>query len=368
MIVDGDTYSRMARATAIGREFAEDTAVILVINVRDATRLRSDYSRHSVTASFLRAEELDALIIAFRSQGFYVQHFAEEPDFIGWAHGGGFDRLGLRHRLVYTSAVNGTGPGRRCLVPAYCALERIPTMNSDAYACAINRHKYHCNRLLGALGVNVPASWCFDPRSVAGGWWRGQKPAEGQRVIAKATYEGSSVGVTEDGCGPWSPKMEELVRCLAGDLRQPITVQRFVDGHEVEVPVMELGEVLAPVPLVMLDANGNGMNGLHLTYDGAWADGFSYCDPSCLGTSSVAMSAAAAIDVVKALGFHGFTRIDLRLDGEGIPYVIDVSTTPHLTTTCAYAKLFSAVGLGYGGLAAALAGASLVRHGIARWA
>src|SRR5665213_2814614 len=141
------------------RDIASRLSVILVISVRGQTRLRRDYEAYSVAASFLSSIELDDIIVSLRSEGIYVEHLADESEFIKWYSDGGYDSLPRPLKLVYTSAVNGTGPGRRSLIPAFCSLEGIPTVNSDAYSCAINRHKFHWSRLLESFGYPVPRCW-----------------------------------------------------------------------------------------------------------------------------------------------------------------------------------------------------------------
>jgi D-alanine-D-alanine ligase len=342
-----------------GKYWARDTAIILVISVRGLTRLRRDYARHSVSASFLTAEELDDVIVGYRQAGFYVQHFSDETEFMQWISTGGLDALSHPKKLVYTSAVNGTGAGRRCLVPAFCALEGIPTMNSDAYSCAINRHKFHWGRLLNSFGIAVPNSWHFDPRR---GWWMGERPQPGLRVIAKATFEGSSIGLTDDGVGEWSPSIETLVAELARDLEQPILVQTFIAGDEVEVPVMEFNEELVPVPLSIVRKDGSQLGEDFLSYHQIWEDEYCYVSPTALDVDVVTSAANMALQAVHCLNFRGFSRVDLRVDRTGKPFVIDVSTTPHLTRNSSFAYLFDVLGYRFEGLGAAQVGAALNRH------
>jgi len=360
-VLSSEHSTLVKKAVHEGKSWARETAIILVISVRGLTRIRRDYDRHSVTASFLTAEELDDVIYGYRQSGFYVQHFPDETEFMQWYLAGEFNALPHANKLVYTSAVNGTGAGRRCLVPAFCALEGIPTMNSDAYSCAINRHKFHWGRLLQSFNVNVPESWHFDPRL---GWWMEEKPQFGQKIISKATFEGSSIGLTEDGVGEWSPRIEALVGELARDLRQPILVQTFVSGDEIEIPIMELNDTLVPFPLKIAQKDGKPLGDDFLSYHKVWEDEYRYWLVSDLDEGIISNAKDMALRAVRCLNFRGFSRIDLRIDQTGKPFVIDVSTTPHLTRNSSFAYIFELLGYGFEGLAAAQAGAALSRHQI----
>jgi D-alanine-D-alanine ligase len=348
---------RLLRETALaGRRAATETAIVLVICVKGITRIRRDYGRHSIATSFYSAQELNDIIEAFRSIGYYVQHFADEVDFISWVNAGGLRALSHPNKLVYVGAVNGTGPGRRCLLPSFCALEGIHTLNSDAYSSAINRHKFHWTKLLGSFGIRVPQSWLFE---VGRGWLMDEAPVTGQRVIAKALHEGSSIGVSEAGVGEWSPAIAEHIETMASDFKQPIMVQEFVTGSEVEVPVLELGASRIAAPVMMLKNDGTDLANDFLSYDLVWDDNYSFAAPSGLDADVRARLEIAATRVCELLNFRLLSRVDFRIDSAGKEYVIDISTTPHLTRHSSYDHLFAGLGLGYADVMATLVGAGL---------
>ncbi len=356
MYLDSDGENLLRQAVFSGRKAASETAIILVICVKGLTRIRHDYSRYSIATSFFSAQELDDMIVALRSLGFYVQHFHDEVDFICWASNGGLDSIGKANKLVYVGSINGTGPGRRCLVPSFCALEGIETLNSDAYSVAINRHKFHWTKLLGSFGLSVPTSWLFEP---AKGWLGGAVPAPGDQVIAKALHEDSSIGVSAEGVGEWSPQIARYVAELASDLKQPVMVQSFISGIEVEVPVLELGSTRLAAPVVLLNNDGASRGTDFLTYDLVWDDRYHYGAQDMLTPSLQARLRAAANQACELLNFRFLSRVDFRIDAAGTEYVIDISTTPHLTRQSSYAHLFTALGLDYADVMAALVGAKL---------
>lgn len=338
-----------------------ETAVILVICIRDRTRLRRDYNRYSVASSFLNAIELDDLLGSLRSRGLYVQHFDDEIGFISWVLSGAYAALPHKNKIVYTEAANGTGPGRRTLIPAFCALEGIPTMNSDAYSCAINRHKYHWSRLLETFGLPVPQSWSYD---AVNGWFQRERPPCGTRVIGKSTFEDSSIGVSHKTVGIFAPELERNIDEVSRNLQQPITVQRFVAGLEVEVPVFELERHIAPSPIVIVKSNGTMLHDDVLVYDEVWDDQYQFQRPDNLTVRKMNEISDIAIQASKALGFRGFSRIDFRIDREGQPFIIDVSTTPHLIRTSSYAFLFEILGFDYADMLYTMVASGLKRHGM----
>ncbi|MEQ1719141.1 MAG: hypothetical protein ABL907_24680 [Hyphomicrobium sp.] len=350
---------RILREAALrGRQAAPDTAVILVICVKGVTRVRRDYRRHSIETSFFSAQELNDMIGALRRLGFYVQHFPDEVEFISWASQGGLHALGHTNKLVYVGSINGTGPGRRCLVPSFCTLEGITTLNSDAYSSAINRHKFHWTKLLGAFGLSVPRSWLFEPER---GWLMDQTPAAGEHVIAKALHEDSSIGVSADGVGAWSDRLSKHVAEMASDLDQSIMVQQFIAGTEVEVPVLELGSTRIAAPIMLLNNDGTSLAEDFLSYDLVWDDRYRFSAPDALSADVRAQLTNAAVRVCELLNFRLLSRADFRIAADGTEYLIDISTTPHLTRQSSYHHLFSGLGLEYEDVMGTLIGAALAQ-------
>lgn len=348
---------RLLRETVVrGRQSATDTAIILVICVKGITRLRRDHGRHSIATSFYSAEELDDMIRAFRALGCYVQHFADEVEFMAWATAGGITSLCYANKFVYIGSVNGIGPGRRCLVPSFCSLEGIRTLNSDAYSSAINRHKFHWTRLLGSFGIGVPQSWLYDLRN---GWLGGHSPPDGLRVIAKTLHEDSSIGVSSAGVGPWSATLSQHVEDMAGTFAQPIMVQQFIAGSEVEVPVLELGAARIAAPLLLLDQTGASSDDDYLSYDVVWDDRYRFSEADTLPATLREHLQQIARQVCQLLNFRYLSRVDFRVDEGGKAYVIDISTTPHLTRHSSYGQLFAGLGLEYADVMATLLGAGL---------
>lgn len=338
---------------------ASNIAILAVINVKSLSKQLPDYPSHSIRTSFLNDWEIDEFVVALRHAGFYVQHFVDEEEFFSWVQSGGYSDLNIQHKLVYTSASNGIGPGRRALVPAFCNYHNIPTLNSNAYSCAINRHKFHVSKLLTSFGIKVPRTWYYLPNE---GWWDNDSPPQGFKIIAKATYEGSSVGVESAAIGPYSDLIEERISELSILLRQPITVQELIEGYEIEVPVMRFSSHKA-LGAAILSLNGkSNLKDTVLLYDDAWEDAYSYVDVLALPSMDIDNIYFTAELAAKILDFEGISRIDFRVKPDGDYYVIDVSSTPHLTQLNAINYLFSQAGLEYHDMLTALVASGYFRH------
>ncbi len=326
------------------KRITADLCVILIMGRRGTAPARGDHAKFSIAASLYEGFEVDDIIEAYRSFGIYVACFDDELDFIAWHQEGGYESIPRRHKFVYTFAMHGTGPARRSFIPAYCARENIPTVNSDAYTCAIDRHKYHCNRLLDAFGILVPNSWSYETKT---GWFQGRKPELGAHVIGKATYEDGSIGLTPATIGPYTPDLERAFAELSTALHQPITVQEFIAGDEIAVPVFALDGYHAPGPVLILSASGQRLAHEVISHDRKLTGDYTLAPPTSLQPETIQAATAAAIEIAATLGHRGFARIDFRIASDGRPFAIDTAADPHLTRTSSYAYLFERLGFTY---------------------
>jgi len=326
-------------------ERPENVALVFVISVLEETKVLRDYEGFSISASFQKRRDASDFIEAVRSLGFYAQAFFEEREFFSWVLAGGFGALKQDIKFVYTAAVNSTGPGRRALVPAFCNHMGIPTINLDPYHATLGRHKHNVACFLRANGVGVPDSWLIFPN---GKWRLDRRPPDNLRVIAKATYEGSSIGLSKEGIFEYAASHEVWLQQLATKLSQPITVQEFIDGPEFEVPLFEFKGVHVAQPLAVLDAAGQVTGTRTLDYDTVWSEEYRYAAVTSQEESTTL--AATAILCSELLGHTGVTRIDVRLDQARQPRVFDVSGTPDLTTMSSCATAITNAGRPYSDL------------------
>jgi D-alanine-D-alanine ligase len=318
--------------------------VIFVLSVLGKSPIREDYDGFSISASFQKQNDLDDYIAAIRKFGFYVQTFVDERDFFSWVQNGGYDELSPKYKFVYTSAVNGIGPGRRALVPAYCSHMGISTLNQNAYSATVGRHKHHVSHLLAKLGLPVAESWLIDQSGV---WLGNNRPKNGQRVIAKATYEGSSIGLGSEGILNYCANSDAIFIDLSKRLQQPVTVQEFLNGGEYEVPVFECDGCIEAWPQMVVDSSGPITGDRILSYEKVWSEDYGYAEPGSIPAETKYALRRIASEACSILGYKGVARIDIRLTDSGDPKIFDVSGTPDVTTMSSCASAIREMGGSY---------------------
>lgn len=325
-------FKRSAKNLVAGMAVAaSQLGIVVVANVKTRTSPSSDYKGQSVATEFFSDLEVQQILTELRSSDIFVTPFYDEREFMAWILAGGHRHLPVERVLVYNAAQNGTGPGRKSLIPAFCGIHGVPIAGSDAYVVSLCRHKFHLNRLLRSCGFSVPESWWYLGN---GKWALGRQPVQGQSVIVKLTYESASLGLDEGSVGEWGEQLQKKAQVLTMNFEQPVIVQEFMPGLEVECPVVVNQDDKWSDAVSIRPNNAAEF----LTYDMVYDDRYTFgaIDPSLVDAEYLR---AEAINIAELVGFKGIGRVDFRLNGERRPCVIDIATNPHLVdhSSVAYA-------------------------------
>ena len=309
----------------ISRE-ASRLGIVVVANVQNRTKTSSDYASQSVISEFFSDQEVQEVLADLRSAGVFVTPFYDEREFMSWILADGHRHIPAERIVVYNAAQNGTGPGRKSLIPSFCGLHGIPTTGSDAYVVSLCRHKYHLNRLLRASGYSVPNSWWYFGD---GRWAQNERPSLGTHVIFKLTYESASLGLDSTSTANWNANFEDKAQALVEMYRQPILVQQFISGREMECPVVRIGKDVWCDCVGILTKDGLELGSSFLTYDMVFNDGYGFVSRSPLSHEDTILCDQAA-SIAETIGIRGIGRIDYRMSDDGTPFIIDIATNPHL--------------------------------------
>jgi D-alanine-D-alanine ligase len=346
------------RALRVADALRDTIGVLLVANVKGRTTPLDDYATDSVITEFLSNSELDDFIHGFERSGTYCEVVIDESGFIKWLNNGNY-RFARRQPLVYNLAQNGTGPARLTLVPGLCRLYRLPLLDSDGHAAALDQHKFHTISLLENFGLPVARCWCF-----SGGRWLATRPSNGLKVIAKPTYECASIGIHADSVFCVDSTTENRLSVLGERFRQPITVQEFVPGFEVEVPVLDADGPTACMAVGIELGGRRNLQDSILAYDDVFDDDYGFYDFA----EEDAQTAKRMLDIAQkahsGLQFSSPSRIDFRVSAAGEIKIMEVTCKPHLTIHSSFMYSQKAMGHSHSDLLKFLVGSAAARHGI----
>jgi len=140
-------------------------------------------------------------------------------------------------------------------------------------------------------------------------------------VVVKPTNQGSSFGVsivnTED---QWEPALES-----AFEYSEEIIVEKFIEGRLLAIGMN--GEM--PMPIVHISPKSGFYD-----YEAKYTSGKTeYLCPANLSAHEINKCNEVSIKVFKVLRGRGLPRVDIILDDEGTPYVLEMNTIPGMTPT-----------------------------------
>jgi D-alanine-D-alanine ligase len=347
------------------RRDASELALYLVYDRPARVAERPGLARTLFAERCVTDDQLERMIEAFRSQGAYAEVFDGEQPFLAALAGGRLDALGRRLQIAYNGIGSGVGPGgyiagRKGLVPLIADSYRMVCANSDAHACVVARHKFHCFTILRALGVSTPAIWHY--RLDAG--WVGEAPPEGSKVIMKSTFEAWSVGVDDASVFVIDGSLDERVAAAAAALGQPVTLQEFIAGAEVYAPVLSCPNLFTPTPVEAVLDRAPGDPEVIMTISDNLRHGSVTYRRFEADVEVVNRVRETALQVAVALPLRGFARVDVRVDTDGRPWVFDLAVSPGLEDGGAGASSLAEYGFDHASFMRLAVAATLASEGL----
>lgn len=216
----------------------------------------------------------------------------------------------------------------------------VPYVGSVPSACRVAWDKPVAKSVVRAAGLATP-----DSVALPHGTFRelGAQAVLGSIVerlglplVVKPARGGSALGVSVVRAAGELPRA--MVDCFAyGDVA---LVERFVDGVEVAVSVVDTGDGPAALPAVEIVADG-GM----YDYDARYTAGATefFC-PARLTETAAAAVADAALMAHRAIGLRHLSRTDLVVDRVGRPWFLEVNVAPGMTETSLLPQAAEAAG------------------------
>jgi D-alanine-D-alanine ligase len=117
---------------------------------------------------------------------------------------------------------------------------------------------------------------------------------------------------------------------MATMMRQPLTVQEFVRGYEIDVPVYCVPRAFAPMAVGVSVSGARMLGDDFLDYDMLDSRSYAFFPFSEVSLAASMTACRVAERAAEILGIRGYGRIDFRVDEAGIAYLIDMQTMPDI--------------------------------------
>jgi|SRR5690554_1179890 len=183
-------------------------------------------------------------------------------------------------------------------------------------------------------------------------------------VILKLLNEDASIGISEYSVVNNPEELKKQFEFLTETYKQEIIAEEYIDGRELNVAI--LGDEVLPVSEIDFTGLPENLPKI-VTYDGKWiADSvyYNHTKPKCPADIDRKLKkkiTKIALEAFHALSCRDYARVDIRVDKNGRPYVIEVNPNPDISEDSGFARAAAARGISYPELLNTIAGFALKR-------
>ncbi|MBV8203132.1 MAG: hypothetical protein JOZ15_21160, partial [Acidobacteria bacterium] len=278
-------------------------------------------------------------------------------------------------------------PGVHPATAAALELLGLPFTGSSAASLWLTTDKLATRAVLAAAGLPVPRGGRLDalPAPADGHGRLGRHDRHelpGAEVFArvpppwilKPACEDASLGLDGDAvCATREAALARAADLLARFPGQPLVVERFLPGRELNVSLLEAPEldaepIVLPVAEIEFVDFPEGMPRI-VGYEAKWQpESFAYIHTvrrfphDAASAPLLAEARRLAVAAWRACGLAGYGRVDLRLDEHGAPHVLEVNANPCLAPDAGFMAAAEQAGLGAAAVIARIAAAAVARH------
>ena len=226
----------------------------------------------------------------------------------------------------------------------------LPYVGATPDACRISFDKPVAKTVAGAAGVRTPESVCLPHETFrelgAAAVMDSLVATLGLPLMVKPTRSGSALG-----CAVVRDRADLPSAMVNAFAYGPVALlERFVEGAEVAVAVIDDGQGPRTLPLVGIEPDG-GVYDYTARYT---AGSTEFVVPAKVSDEATAECERVALAVHEAFGLRDLSRSDLIVDADGVVWFLEVNVAPGFTETSTVPLAVQAAGLELGEVIASL--------------
>lgn len=234
-----------------------------------------------------------------------------------------------RPDIVFNIAEGMNGISRESQIPAILDLLSIPYTASDPLTLATCLHKGRTKEILSYNGIANSRFVMFNSTDEF------LASEIGFPVIIKPNGEGSSKGIFNDSLVKSRESVNGMIDKMLANYDSSLIAEEFLPGREFTVAVMGNGEDAEALPIIEMnfDPLPEQINHIY-SYEAKWVYDSPehqldlYQCPADISEDLKTEIENIALSAYNVLNCKDWSRIDVRLDKEGNPNIIEVNPLP----------------------------------------
>jgi len=241
-----------------------------------------------------------------------------------------FERLkSSRPDIVFNIAEGRFGASREAQIPAILEMLNIPYTGSDPLTLGICLDKSRAKEILSHYGIPTPKFTVISSLSEL------RVLNFSVPAMVKPLFEGSSKGIFNASLVRTTKELEQQVQSVIEQYDEPALVEEFLPGREFTVALLGNGGDLQVLPIVEIkfDSLPAGVNPIY-SYEAKWIWDQS-TNPLEIFDCPAKIDERLRLEIEEIcrktyhiLRCRDWSRIDVRLDKNGRPNIIEINPLP----------------------------------------
>lgn len=175
-------------------------------------------------------------------------------------------------------------------------------------------------------------------------------------LIVKPANTDNSIGITNDSVVKNKEELYRQLEKVLKDIGRPALIEEYIDGDEYDVPIIGSEEDdLRILPLARSIFDELPANLWHIyPFEAKYTDGGEYKKiivqrpPKNINKKLEALLGEIALDTYNILDCHDYGRIEIRVDKNNNPYVLELNPNPSLDSEGTFSASAEVIGMDYG--------------------
>ncbi len=224
--------------------------------------------------------------------------------------------------ICFNIAEGHYGDSREAQIPALLSFLGIPYTGSGALAHALSLDKAMTKRVWQSAGLRTARFQLFERPDEP------LNPLMAFPLFVKPSREGTGKGVSASSIVESTAELKEQTARIIRTYRQPALVEPFLSGREITIGVIgNTPRQYAFIPLEIEIADVAPSERRAYSYH-VKAHTTQLMQPATLAAATLREVWQMAIAAHNAIGTLDISRIDIRFDGHGVPYLLEINTIP----------------------------------------
>ncbi len=240
---------------------------------------------------------------------------------------------------------------REAQVPLIAEMLGIPYTGPSPLSAALILNKYRSKQIWTSQRVRTAQSQLFTNPSTK------LSPYLKYPLIVKPNSDGSGIGIHDNSIVKTDKELRQAIKRINNYYLQDALVESFLPGREFTVAIIGNGDNLVVLPIIEINFKAMPQNTHQIdSYEAKFVYGVTgqadatateFCPaqiPELLEKKIVELCKKA----YTSIGCRDFGRLDVRLDDQGIPHILEINYPPGLMSDPNESSFFTIAGRAHG--------------------